>query len=94
MLVDASNCYDQIAHAMVSLIFQSFVVKSIAVLAMHVTIQEMKFYPMRAYGDLKTFTGSIIKIKMQGLGATGAILRAHGAKRHRAHFLVPLSQIQ
>jgi hypothetical protein len=33
-LVDASNCYDRIAHAMTSLIFQSFGVKSTAVLAM------------------------------------------------------------
>jgi len=29
--VDASNCYDRIAHAMASLIFQSFGVKSTAV---------------------------------------------------------------
>ena len=32
--VDASNCYDRIAHAMASLIFQSFGVKSTAVSAM------------------------------------------------------------
>ena len=33
-LVDASNCYNRIAHAMASLIFQSFGVESTAVLAM------------------------------------------------------------
>ncbi len=42
--VDASNCYDWIAHAMASLIFQSFGVKSMAVSAMLETIQEMKFF--------------------------------------------------
>ncbi len=39
--VDASNCYDRIAHAMASLIFQSFGVESTAVSAMLETIQEM-----------------------------------------------------
>jgi len=36
--VDASNCYDRIAHAMASLIFQSFGVKSAAVSAMCVCV--------------------------------------------------------
>ena len=39
--VDASNCYDRIAHAMASLIFQSFGVESMAVSAMLETIREM-----------------------------------------------------
>jgi hypothetical protein len=42
--VDASNCYDRIAHAMASLIFQSFGVEDTAVAAMLETIQEMKFF--------------------------------------------------
>jgi hypothetical protein len=44
--VDASNCYDWIAHAMASLIFQSFGVESTAtaVSTMLETIQEMKFF--------------------------------------------------
>jgi hypothetical protein len=67
-LVDASNCYNWIAHAMASLIFQSFGAKSTAVLAMLETIQEMKFYLRTAYGDSKTFSGSTMDIKMQGLG--------------------------
>ena len=66
--VDASNCYDRIAHAMASLIFQSFGVKSTAVSAMLEMIQEMKFFLRTAYGDSKTFAGSSIKIKTQGLG--------------------------
>jgi len=66
--VDTSNCYDRIAHAMTSLIFQSFGVESTAVSAMLETIQEMKFFLQMAYGDSKTFAGSSIKIKTQGLG--------------------------
>ncbi len=43
-LVDASNCYNRIAHAMASLIFQSFGVENTAVLSMLEAIQEMKFF--------------------------------------------------
>ena len=104
--VDASNCYDRIAHAMASLIFQSFGVESAAVSAMLETIQEMKFFLRTAYGDSKTFAGSSIKIKTQGLGqGNGAspagwcvisivILRAHGAKGHGAQFIAPMSLVQ
>jgi hypothetical protein len=60
--VDASNCYDWIAHAMASLIFQSLGVKSTTVSAMLETIQEMKFFLRTVYGDSKTFAGSSIKI--------------------------------
>jgi hypothetical protein len=49
--VDASNCYDWIAHAMASLIFQSFGVENTAVAAMLETIQEMKFFLCTAYTD-------------------------------------------
>jgi hypothetical protein len=105
-LVDAANCYDRIAHAMASLIFQSFGVKSTAVSAMLETIQEMKFFLRTAYGDSKRFAGSSIKIKTQGLGqGNGAapagwcaisivILRAHGVKGHGAHFIAPMSQVR
>jgi hypothetical protein len=93
--VDASNCYDQIVHVMASLIFQSFGVKSMAVLAMLETIlQGMKFFFWTTYGDSKTFAGSFIKIKMQGMGQGNeaspagwcvisiTILWVHGAKGH------------
>ncbi len=72
--VDTSNCYGRIAQSMASLIFQSFGVQSTAVSAMLETIQEMKFFLRTAYGDSKTFAGSSIEIKMQGLcqGKNGA----------------------
>jgi hypothetical protein len=104
--VDASNCYDQIAHAMASLIFQSFGVKDIAVAVMLETIQDMKFFLRTAYGDSKDFAGSTIEINMQGLGqgnrASPAgwcvisimILQAHGAKGHGAHFLAPIFHVR
>jgi hypothetical protein len=38
-LVDASNCYDRVAHAMALLIFQSFGMEDTAVMAMLETIQ-------------------------------------------------------
>jgi hypothetical protein len=70
------------------------------------TIQEMKFFLRTAYGDSKTFAGSSIKVKTQGLGqGNGAapagwgvisivILQAHGKKGHGAQFLVPLSLVR
>jgi hypothetical protein len=67
-LVDPSNCYNWIAHAMASLIFQSFGVESTAVLARLETIQEMKFFLRKAYRDSKTLAGLTIKIKTQGVG--------------------------
>ncbi len=100
--IDASNCYDWIAHAMASLIFQSFGVESTTVLAMLKTNQEMKFFLCTAYGDSKTFAGSSIEIKTQELGqGNGAspagwcvisivILRAHGAKGHGARAAQPV----
>jgi hypothetical protein len=105
-LVDASNCYDRIAHAMASLIFQSFGVKDTAVMAMLEVIQEMKFFLRTAFGDFRDFSGSTIEVKTQGLGqGNGAslagwcvisimILQAHGAKGHGAHFIAPLSQVR
>jgi hypothetical protein len=104
--VDASNCYDRIAHGMALLIFQSFGVEDTAVAALLETIQEMKFFLCTAYGDSKDFAGSSIEIKTQGLGqGNGAspagwcvisimILRAHGAKGHGAQFIAPMSQLR
>ena len=103
--VDASNCYNWIAHTMASLIFQSCGVESAAVSAMLETIQDMKFFLRTAYGDSKTFAGSSIEIKTQGLGqGNGAspaglcvisivILWAHGAKGHGRHFMAPMSLV-
>ena len=98
-LVNSSNCYDRIAHAMALLIFQSFGVEDTAVLAMLETIQEMKFFLRMAFGDSRDFAGLTIEVKTQGLGQGNGvspagwcvisimILQAHGTKEHRAHFL-------
>jgi hypothetical protein len=104
--INASNCYDHIAHSMALLIFQSFGVEDTAVAAMLETIQEMKFFLRTAFGDSKEFTGLTIEVKTQGLGqGNGAspagwcvisimILWAHGAKGHRAHFIAPMSHVR
>jgi hypothetical protein len=104
--VDASNCYDQIAHAMALFIFQSFRVEDMAIAAMLETIQEMKFFLQTAYTDSTNFAGSTIEVKMQGLGqGNGAslagwcvisimILRAHGKKGHGARFIAPMSCVK
>ncbi len=60
--VDASNCYDRIAHATASLIFQSFGVEATTVAAMLEMTQEMKFFLRTAYGDSKDFAGLSIEI--------------------------------
>ncbi len=67
-LVDASNCYNRIAHAMALLIFQSFGVVETAVTTMLETIQEMKFFLRMAFGDSRDFASSTIEVKTQGLG--------------------------
>jgi hypothetical protein len=63
--VNASNCYDHIAHAMAILIFQSFGIKDMAVMAMLEMIQEMKFFLRMAFGDSRDFAGSTIEMKTQ-----------------------------
>ena len=40
---DASNCYDRIAHAMASLVFQAFGVPASAINSMLSTIENMKW---------------------------------------------------
>ncbi len=104
--VDASNCYDRIAHAIASLVFQSFGVPDMAVKAMLEAIQNMKFFLRTAFGDSKDFAGSTLQIKTQGLcqgnGAAPAgwcvisitILGAHKKKGHGAHFLAQISVVR
>jgi hypothetical protein len=105
-LVDASNCYDCIAHAMALLIFHSFGVEDKAVTMMLETIQETIFFLRTVLGDSKEFAGLTIEVKTQGLGqGNGAspagwcvisfmILQVHGAKGHGAHFIAPMSHVQ
>jgi hypothetical protein len=99
--VDAYNCYDRIAHAMASMIFQAFGVPTTAMESMLGAIENMKIFLRTGCGDLKSFAGGGISIKMQGLcqgnGTSPAgwavisicILRAHGKKGHGAKFLLP-----
>ena len=101
--VDADNCFDRVAHAVASLIFQAFGVSESTSAAMLRTIQEMQFFLRTAFGDSKSAAGIRIEIKTQGLcqgnGAAPAgwavvsivILRAHSTQGHGATFYCPLS---
>ncbi len=100
-LVDASNCYDRIAHAMALLIFQVFGVPLTAVETMLGAIENMKFFLRTGFGDSKSFMGGGVSIKTQGLmqgnGASPAdwavisicILGAHRKKGHGQSSTVP-----
>ncbi len=104
--VDALNCYDRIAHAIASMIFQAFRVPTTTVESMLGAIENMKFFLCTGFGDSKLFAGGSISIKMQGLcqgnGASPAgwpvisicVLGAHGKKRHGAKFYCPISKMQ
>ncbi len=63
----ASNCYDRIAHAKASLIFQAFGVPTTAIESMLGAIENMKFFLRTGFGDLATFSGGGISIKTQEL---------------------------
>eukprot|EP00956_Cyclotella_meneghiniana_P008123 scaffold10809_cov23-Cyclotella_meneghiniana.AAC.2 len=100
--IDAANCYDSIAHAIASLIFQAFGVPVEGVQAMLEAIQEMKYFLRTAYGDSKGCSQSKIEVKYQGLcqgnGAAPAgwavisitVLKAHKRKGHGATFCCPI----
>ena len=53
--VDASNCYDRIAHAIASLVFQAFGVPLSAAKSMLGSIEEMKFFLRTGFGDSSSF---------------------------------------
>ena len=103
--IDAANCYDIIAHAIASLVFQAFGVPEEAVESMLTAIEEMKYFLRTAYGDSGDFAGSSLSIKFQGLcqgnGAAPAgwavisitILHAHKVKGHGGHFVCPISNL-
>ncbi len=65
--VDASNCYDRIAHAMELLVFQAFGIPVPAVESMLSVRENMKFFLCTGFGDSIKFAGGGICIKMQGL---------------------------
>jgi hypothetical protein len=104
--VDASNCYDCIAHTMALLTFQSLGVEDTAVTAILKTIQEMNFFLRTAFGGLQELASLTIKVKTQGLGQGNGtspagwcvisimILWVHGAKSHGAHLIAPMSHVR
>ncbi len=104
--VDASNCYDRIAHAMASMIFQAFGVPTTAIELMLGAIENIKFFLHTGFRDSKTFAGGGVSIKMQGLcqgnGTLPAglavistcILNAHGKKGHGAKFVCPIMKLK
>jgi hypothetical protein len=103
--VDASNCYDRIAHAVASLVFQAFRVPESAISSMLSMIENMKFFLRTGFEDSTKFAGGGIQIKTQGLtqgnGASPAgwavisivILNAHRKKGHRAKFICPITKL-
>jgi hypothetical protein len=103
-LVDAANCYDRVAHAISSLVFQAFGTKPESCKAMHSAIQGMKFFLRTAFGDSKESVGARVNLKtqgfMQGNGAAPAgwavvsisIIHAHKKEGHGATFLCPITK--
>lgn len=104
--VDASNCYDRIAHAIASLVFRAFGVSANASKTMLSAIQKMKFVLRTAYGDSDKCAQSTVEVRTQGLcqgncaAPAGwavisiAILGSHKKKGHGAHFLCPISELK
>ena len=103
--VNAYNCYNRIAHAMASLVYQAFGVPASAIDSMLSAIENMKFFLQTGFGDSTKFAGGGICVKMQGLtqgnGASPAgwavisivILNAHRKKGHGAKFVCPITKL-
>lgn len=102
--VDAANCYDSIAHAIASIVFQACGVPEEGVHMMLSTIQDMKYFLRTAYGDSRNCRGAKLQVKFQGLcqgnGAAPAgwaaisitILNAHKRHGHGAIFQCPVTK--
>ena len=58
--VDVANCYNSIAHAIASLVFQYFRVPEKAIKTMLTAIEDMKYFLRTAYGDSKEYAGGNI----------------------------------
>jgi hypothetical protein len=101
--VDASNCYDRIAHAIASLVFQAFGVPATAIKTMLSTIENIIFFLQTGFGDSTSYARGGVSIKTQGLtqgnGASPAgwavisicIISAHRKKGHGAKFHCPIT---
>ncbi len=62
--VDTSNCYNRIAHAIASLVFQAFGVPESAIESMLGTIEIMKFFLCTGFGDSKQFSSGGVSVKV------------------------------
>ena len=102
--VDAANCYDRVAHAIASMVFQAFGTPPNACVSMLKAIQEMQFFLRTAFGDSDKSEGARINLKtqgyMQGNGVAPAgwavvsitIISAHKKEGHGATFLCPITK--
>jgi hypothetical protein len=65
--VNASNCYNRIAHAIASLVFQAFGVLESAIESVLGPIKSMNIFLHTGFGDSKRFASSDVSIKVRGL---------------------------
>jgi hypothetical protein len=104
--VDASNCYNRIAHAIASFIFQVFGVPATAIETMLGTIENMKIFLRTGFGNLKSFGGGGVSVKTQGLTQGNealpaswavisiCIIGAHEKKGQGEKFTCPITQLK
>jgi hypothetical protein len=101
-LVDAETCYDPISHAIATLVFRLFGVSKKATGAMLKTIQEMKFFLWKPYGDLNECADSLVDVKTQTVPrqwccaswvGSGDHHHTESAQTERAWCKIPLSHL-
>jgi hypothetical protein len=61
--VNALNCYDRIAHAIASLVFQAFGIPESAIGSLLGMIENMKFFLCTRFGDSNRFAGGGVNVK-------------------------------
>ena len=103
--VDAVNCYDRVAHAIVSLVFRACGAPLPMTKSMLTAIQQMQFYLRTAFGDSSKAVGTKVNLRtqgfMQGNAASPAgwtvvsitILHAHKKQGHGVQFICPISGV-
>ena len=69
--VDASQCYDRIAHCVAALTLRAFKVRNSSVLTMLTPIQEMQFYLRTGFGESKTPFGGKEHVKQGACQGNG-----------------------
>jgi hypothetical protein len=65
--VDASNCYDRIALAIASLVFQAFGVPATAIETMLSKIENMNFFLQPGFDNSTSYVEGGVSVKTQGL---------------------------